>query len=191
MNEASTIDELSELEQIEFNRRLDIALATIDPAAQFFGERAQLDEQIKAASKSAANYWPWAATALALWTDYFIRDGDSGWTWAAWLGLMAFCYGVLRQYDLSQLKAQRTQYNKWLLELEVAWCGAVGDSSGLWELAHLMQDGDLDRDGDKFQEWWLKKLTLILERVCGIEKGRRIGAARESAHRHFRLELGD
>lgn len=187
MNNSAQVEELSELENLEFNRRLDIAYGVIPAAGKLFGERYELEERIKEASKSINRHWPWIAFVVALLVHYFILDGGSNFTWASWIALMVIAWWILKQYEIGQLQSQRNQYNKWLLDLEVIWRGANGYGS-FWEISRFVNDGYFENDNDEFDAWWADQNTNILLRVCGYERGERI--SKELARRSSEFRRG-
>lgn len=190
MDNVSQIDDLSELENMELNRRMDIAFAVVPAAVKLFRERHELDGQIKDASKGLSRNWPWAVFFLALLIQYFLLDSGSSFTWTGWVALSVFVWWLLKQHEIWLMHVQRKRYNKWLIDLEVTWGGATG-STTFSEISNFVDEGYFDNRSDTFRDWWSEQTTIILYRVCGVERGERIGEERAGRSREFRQKLQD
>lgn len=100
---------ISELERIEFKRRLDIAYSVIHVAARFFYKKGKFEEQIKSESKAAKSYWYWILLSVGIAFHYLWPEGGSGMDLGSWVALMAIGGYFLKQYELSLLRSQRDQ----------------------------------------------------------------------------------
>lgn len=188
MDNAAQVEELSELENLEFNRRLDVAYAVIPAAVKLFGERGELDKRFKKASKAINSYWAWVVMVVALLIHYLILDGGNSFTWAGWIAMMVVAWWVLKRYEIWELGSQRDRHNERLMDLGVTWFGATGHEA-FWEIDRFAGDGYFGNDNDEFRNWWADQTTCILDRVCGIEKGERIGKERARRSSEFRKNL--
>lgn len=189
MNVAEQEIELSELERLEFDRRNDLAFAVVPAAARIFSERTELEERIKSESKAANSYWYWVIGGGGLVLQAFLSDNLFEWTWGigSAIALAAIGFWYLKRYELWQLGARHDRCNERLYELEVIWIGATGHST-FWSINDIV---DLDRDGNKFCDWRAEQESMILERACGYERGRKIGEDRAKRMANFKTALSD
>ena len=164
--------ELSEAENIELNRRVDIAYGLIPEAISLSGARNELDEQIKNESKALKRYY--IVIFVALLIHFFVLDGEK-FTWATFIAVAAGVLLYARQYDLQNLMARRQRYSEKLNDLDMTWQTVIGYRNFLDVYNFVKGDHFFDDESEDFQNWWSVKVTCILQRVCGAEKGWRIG----------------
>jgi hypothetical protein len=188
MEDAAEELELTALEQMEFNRRNDSAFAIIPFAIRLFTEREELSGRLKSESKQSWNYWHWALFAGALALNYFLSDDGSKFTWAAWVAIMVAVSWFEKQYVIWKLGQDHDRCNRKLFELEVAWNAATSQRT-FWDISRFAGELGFDPEDDAFSDWWGEQRLGIFERVCGWDRGRRIGKDRAERHAKFRQEL--
>lgn len=173
MHDDETNMELTELEQIEFNRRRDLAYPLIPAAVRVFTDRAELDERIKNESKPIDSYWRGAAFLGGLALHSFMEGN----TWSLSLGLLISIWGgvswFVKQHELDGLRLKRINYTDKLYELQVVWEAATGHST-FWDIQKFAGEYGFNSSDEDFCNWWAEQTRLILERACGWEKGKRI-----------------
>ncbi|WP_143053116.1 hypothetical protein [Nitrosovibrio tenuis] len=159
---------MTELEKIEFNRRIDIAYSVIEAAARCFGLMSDLDERIKSAAKAASSYWYWFFIIVGIVMHYSPSYAGSGLNTGIWVIFATLGVWCAKQFELRQLKTQRDGYEERLYELEMIWRSVVGTGAFFWDIDKFTNDG-LDHEDDAFSAWWAEQRRWILERVCGYK----------------------
>lgn len=176
MSDAAREMELSEFERLEFGRRKDVTYAVIPHAARLFHERALLDERIENESKAAHSYWYWIIGGGGLALQFFLSSMVFEFTWGtgSLITLGAVASWWLRQYELVKLRVLRDKCTGRLYELEMIWNSATGEGT-FWSISDFASDFYPSTKDSKFHEWWLEQELSILQRVCGWERGYKIG----------------
>lgn len=192
MSDAALEMELSEAERLEFNRRNDLAYAVIPAAARLFSEGADLEERIKSESKAVNSYWYWIIGGGGLILQFFLSGNTFEFTLGAGTGVALVAAGswYLRQYEVLRLRSMHDRCNERLYDLEVIWGGATGKST-FRSISDFASGLGFDTKDDVFCDWWEEQRTCILDRVCGYEKGKRIGEDWAKRHAKFRTDLRD
>jgi len=162
---------LSEVQQLEFNRRIDIAYALVPFAAHFFGLRADLTAQIAAGKKRSSSPWYWVVGLAGIGLHYVFAPPDAKFSVGLWLSLMAFGYWVLTGYTTSKLEERRSACVDKLMSIATVWNGATGYAM-FWDMERFVEDGSIDREDDAFFSWWTEQRDMVLVRCGAVEAER-------------------
>jgi hypothetical protein len=184
--------DMTELERIEYNRRMDIVGAVLSLSVRQFVRKKELGEEMALKKKLVASKWWWIVGLAALAIFYFLSDGSgiiagliSG--KLALPGIVAvftYVYWVFAQDSLNQLHQKYETCSDSLHELAAKWSEAVG-SKTFWGLAELITEYGIDENAEDFQKWWSEQRYLILQRVCGWDKAEMLMEKQEIRHAKF------
>ena len=164
MNYSAQEIKLSELERLEFNRRIDVANAVVHGAARVFCKIIELDEVIEKESKTANSIWYLVAILGGLAMDYFLSDSGHKVSLGGYIAFISIALFAWKKFEIVYFQSRRDHYNERLYELEVIWSGAIGTNT-FWSISSFAHKFEHDRHNDQFQDWWLEQSTMILERV--------------------------
>lgn len=156
--------EMTELERLEYNRRIDIANAVIKDAIRLFNQLTELDIQIGNMSKTANIYGYLVVIAGGIALDYFLPDTGRRISWGVYIAWVAFVVWCWQFFEILYLKSRREHCNERLHELDVIWSGGTGLLT-FWSIASFAKALEHDRENDEFRAWWEEQSRLILERV--------------------------
>lgn len=176
--------ELTADEQLEFNRRRDVAHSIVPAAAHLFIEQEALEGRRSECISAAKSPWYWVVFVGACIASFLFESDTKSFTWLSWLAVIAICMWGAKHYESSKISAKLAALLEKLRDLETTWSGAVGERT-LFELRTLTSDGYFDDQSDSYREWWFKQTNLIVRRVCSIERGAQIVKHREEAHERF------
>ena len=164
ISESSQEYEMTEVERLEFNRRIDIANAVIKDAIRVFNQLTELDNLIESKSKTTKVSWYLVTILIGIALDYFLPDGGhriSLGEYIAWIAIVIWCW---KYFEIQYLKSRREHCTERLHELNVVWSGATG-LINFWSIGGYAKALEHDRENENFRVWWKEQLDLILERV--------------------------
>ena len=155
---------MTEIERLEFNRRIDIANAVIKDAIRVFNQLTELDTLIENKSRTTKISWYLIAIFVGIAVEYFLPDTGHKTSWGLYIAWIAVVIWTLQFFEIQYLKSRREHCNDRLHELEVLWSGGTGLIT-FWSIGGYAKLLEHDRENDKFRAWWNEQLDLILERV--------------------------
>lgn len=164
ISESTQEFEMTEIERLEFNRRIDIANAVIKDAIRVFNQLTELDNLIESKSKTAKISWFLIAILGGIALEYFLPDSGRRISWGIYIAWIAFVIWSWKFFEILYLKSRREHCNERLHELDVIWTGGTGLIT-FWSIGGFAKALEHDRENDQFNEWWSEQLKLILERV--------------------------
>lgn len=178
----------TEAERIDFNRRTDIASAIAPVANATIQSNKQLSDSIKVKSKKHVSIWYLIAGVIGYCIHYFISGEKFVFDYGIFIVLLVALHWVTGEIDLRNLKSQQLQIHHQLTELQISWCGAVGDSDDFWKLGEFEIFGKIDHlSGKDVMVWWEAQTASILVRVCGVERGLKMAREWEELRDAWRL----
>jgi hypothetical protein len=156
--------EMTEIERLEFNRRIDIANAVIKDAIRVFNQLTELDNLIESKSRTTKISWYLIVMLIGVAVDYFMPDNGHRISWGEYIAWIALVVWSWKFFEIQYLKSRREHCNERLHELDVIWSGGTGLLT-FWALGGFAKLLEHDRENDKFRAWWKEQLDLMLERV--------------------------
>ena len=185
--------ELTELERVECNRRMDIAGAVLSSSERQFARRSELKEQIDEQQKRVASKWWWIVGITAFVLFYFLNDGagivpsmlSGNLGFAGVVALLTYVYWCIANNALTQLKRKDEACLDALYELAGKWAEAVGRLN-FWELGDFVTDSGVDEDAEDFQEWWSEQRYAVWQRVCDWDKAEKLRESERERRTYFR-----
>lgn len=168
---------LSEIESLEYKRRVDVAYAVIPVAVRIFHDRTRIVELSNDKSKTKISFWAWAFFWFGFVLHFLVAsmhvDFNFGTVIFLIAGLNLFNFWEVTENWTEQMRTARNDCDYQLSNLEVVWRGATGYDS-FREIGLLELEDERHLQSEKFRKWWNKQTLRILERVCGREKAESI-----------------
>ena len=181
---ARGMEELSEYERLEFNRREDVALYGVLPAAvKLFKEKSELEKakndfELKRDRSHWHRYRFLYVLVVGIGSHFFLAGGPWGLNYGTIIVLFACAYIAAEVYEQAQLHSQLNKCAEKLSELEVMWnsvAPARARKGTFEDMSKFADTGRLNFDDYACFSWYVEQRTWILVRVCGWEKGQRVG----------------
>lgn len=155
--------ERSEAQQLEFNRRSDVAYALLPLAADLFGRRSTLKVQIAAAKRTVQAYWYLKVGILGLVLHFVFAPPGAKLSAGIALTIGVLALWLVIGYQIGQLEAKHARCQAKLREVEAAWVAATGHTT-FWDIERFVKYGEIDRNPD-FEDWWRSELEVISDRI--------------------------
>jgi hypothetical protein len=182
VNVANQQIEFSEIEAIEFSRRVDLAFAVVPNALRIFAYKAELLKEEKSAVKTSnvVVYGCIAFGCCAFTLEWFLNGGNVRFGVGSILGLLSavvmFFAIHMRDKKLEAISTRRSIDVAKLEELQLVWRSATACNTfhELSRFCNLIDGQDFKREDQGFCDWWLAQKERILVRLCGSEKVEKI-----------------
>jgi len=191
MNDAAQDMELTELQSIEFNRRMNVADAVIPAAQRLLYEKHNLAINIETEIRRKVSYWTWASLVIGLGLHFFLAT--SLWTFNVgtaiflFAGYLANVINTQSAQYITSMRLRDMQCDDQLSQLEVIWSGATALNS-LKSIREFASEAGTYPDNEEFIKWRHKHTEQMLVQICGYEKGERI--AKDRAERLAKFDEG-
>lgn len=156
--------EASEAQQLEFNRRFDIAYALLALAATLFLSQKTLSEAIAAAKKSMRSYWYWIVGGGGLVGHYVFAPSVSQFSAGIAVVIGTWLYWLVNGFEVARLEREWNRSCEKLREVAASWVGATGHTT-FREIEQFVVDGDIFRQHPDFSRWWNIQQDMIWDRV--------------------------
>jgi hypothetical protein len=172
MTDAPVEIELTDIEQIEFNRRIDVIKSIETGALQLFREKAELDKSIKEKDTSVKSKWYWIAIVFGIGLNSLYPNEGAKVSIGFAISSIVALFWIIRIIEISVLEAKSKKLSERLFNLEIMWNGVHNNT--FFELRQFIDINELYHD-DTYIDWMFEQRTSIYMKVCGIERGSKIG----------------
>jgi hypothetical protein len=160
---------ITEAQQIEINRRVDVMYSLIPIAKHIIFMRSDIKDQIKEINQKSrkvtiggffifGTFWHWIAS----------DGGGFSWDWGVVFSLMAGAYWCGDLFKISQLEKEDKSYASKLMDLSAVWCSVTTQDTFLEILKFETELGTIPEDEENFSKWITEAREAIYGRV-GVE----------------------
>lgn len=173
---------LSDLEELELRRRLDVARGVLPRAITLFETRNNCKERVKSTEATEnKDLWLLSAMLVLLIAHALMGKGDVLTALPGSLSILPLIWLVALRYDrFSANRAEENVQDK-LMALSVIFYGASGSWRAFWAIDDFADSGTsgpagFDNQDDRIRKWFFRVRLSIVESICGLDDFDRVQA---------------
>lgn len=168
-------EELTELEDIEVNRRLDELNAIVSSASKLLERKCSIEEIAQEERERLSSKWYLIIGILGLVLYFYLKSPSSklDLNFGSIVFVAVICDYLNSLHTLNRNTTSISKVNEKLFELEHKWIANVGAPT-FWELRNFVINSYFDDSEEKFMKWRDEQRWSIIILVCGWSRGGKI-----------------
>ena len=157
--------EISEAQQIEMNRRVDVMFSIIPSAKHIMFMRSDIRDQLTEINKSSRKLVMACVFFFGLIWHWVVSDGGLSLDFGVYISLIAALYWIQDSYKINSLEKQDNKYVDRLWDLSVVWCSVTTQDRFFEILKFETELGTVSEDDERYLQWISDAKEAISYRV--------------------------
>lgn len=173
---------LSDLEELELKRRLDVAGGVLPHAITLFETRNNCKKWVKSAEATEnKDLWLLSAMIVLLIAHALMGKGDNLTALPGSLSILPLIWLATLRYDRYAANRAEANVQDKLMALSVPFYGASGSWGEFWRIDDFSDSGTagpqgFDTQDDRIRKWFFRVRLSIVQSICGLDDLDRVRA---------------